>query len=220
MITIKIKLKTIFIFLYTGSMRKIFWSVMFILLFSFALSQTTFAADRFATCDACGLCPTIINGSSPTCSVDTAQIPGDWKSCVKCLYPSLNSPDPTTCKTLLINGTTNLPQYPVKVGRQYTMLGCISSGSSVGFTGEKGAPSFVQALLNVIFSFAGGLAFLYLMYGGFIILTSQADPEKLNYGRRLIYGAIAGLIITLGSVFIVNLIGSGILRIPGFSTGQ
>jgi hypothetical protein len=100
------------------------------------------------------------------------------------------------------------------------MLGCISSGSSVGFTGEKGAPSFVQALLNVIFSLAGGLAFLYLMYGGFTVLTSQADPEKLNYGRRLIYGAIAGLIITIGSVFIVNLIGSGILRIPGFSTGQ
>ena len=97
------------------------------------------------------------------------------------------------------------------------MLGCITSGSSVGFTGQTGAPTFVQALLNVLFSLAGGLAFLYLMYGAFIILTSQADPERLNYGRRLIYGAIAGLIITIGSVFAVNLIGSGILHIPGFS---
>ena len=105
---------------------------------------------------------------------------------------------------------------PIKTGRQFTMLGCIKAGTGVGFTNQKGTPSFVQALLNVIFSLVGGLAFLYLMYGGFTILTSQADPEKLNYGRRLIYGAIVGLIITLASVFIVNLIGSGILRIPGF----
>jgi len=108
-------------------------------------------------------------------------------------------------------------KYPVKTGRQFTMLGCITSGSTVGFTDKSGAPSFVQAMLNVLFTFAGGLAFLYLMYGGFIILTSQADPERLNYGRRLIYGSIIGLIFTFGSVFIVNLIGSGILKIPGFN---
>ena len=69
----------------------------------------------------------------------------------------------------------------------------------------------------MIFSLAGGLAFIYLMYGGFIILTSQADPEKLNYGKRLLYGAGVGLIITIGSVFIVNFVGSGILKIPGFT---
>jgi hypothetical protein len=116
---------------------------------------------------------------------------------------------------VLIDNTTNLAKYPVKVGRQYTLLGCITSGTSVGFQG--GAPSFVQAMLNVIFALSGGIAFLYLMYGGFIILTSQADAEQLNYGKRLVTGAIAGLIITLGSVFLVNLIGSGILKIPGFS---
>ena len=172
---------------------------------------------RYNTCDACGLCPKIVNGTTPSCTVDF--VPGDWKSCVKCLYPekypASSTPDPADCATLLIDDATNLAKTPVTVGRQYTMLGCITSGTSVGFQG--GAPSFVQAMLNVIFSLSGGIAFLYLMYGGFIYMTSQADAEQLNYGKRLITGAIVGIIITISSVFLVNLIGSGILKIPGFS---
>lgn len=181
------------------------------------LAQT--AAKRFMTCDACGLCPKIVNGKNPTCTV--TFVPGDWERCARCLYPNKfpvgKQADPKTCETLLVDDATNQPKVPVAKGRQFTMLGCISAGTNVGFTDQKGAPSFVQAMLNVVFSLSGGIAFLYLMYGGFIVLTSQADPEKLNYGRRLVYGSIVGLIFTLGSVFLVNLIGAGILRIPGFS---
>jgi len=200
-------------------MRKIFLFFIASLLFVFILLRPSFAANRYATCDACGLCPTIENGSSPTCTVD--KVPGDWKSCVKCLYPTLyplaSNPNPSTCDTLLIDAVTNLPKNQMTAGRQFTMLGCITSGTSLGFNNQTGASSFVQKLLDVIFSLAGSIAFLYLMYGGFVVLTSQADPERLNYGKRLVYGAITGLIITISSVFIVNLIGSGILRIPGFT---
>lgn len=198
-------------------MRRIISIAFIISVFLVLSSKATFAASkRYATCDACGLCPKVANGTTSSCTVDF--VPGDWKRCVKCLYPgkfpATSNPDPASCDTLLIDDATNLPKFPVKVGRQFTMLGCITSGTSVGF--KEGAPSFVQAMLNVIFTLSGGLAFLYLMYGGFIILTSQADPEKLNYGRRLITGSIVGLVFTIGSVFLVNLIGSGILHIPGF----
>lgn len=181
-----------------------------------SLKPSYAASKRYATCDACGYCPKVVNGTTSSCTA--AFVPGDWKRCVKCLYPgkypATSNPDPSSCDTVLIDETTNLPKFPVKAGRQFTMLGCITSGTGVGF--KEGAPSFVQAMLNVIFTLSGGLAFLYLMYGGFTILTSQADPEKLNYGRRLIVGSIVGLIFTIGSVFLVNLIGSGILHIPGF----
>ena len=97
------------------------------------------------------------------------------------------------------------------------MLGCITSNGSFENNQGAGASSFVQALFDfLVFRITGGLALLYLMYGAFIILTSQSDPERLNYGRRVVMGAIIGLIFALSSVFIVNIIGSGILRIPGF----
>ncbi len=201
-------------------MRKVFLPFLVLSALFLVVSSSSFAATkRYATCDACGFCPTVVNGSNPSCTAGTP--PGDWKSCVKCLYPTKfpaeSTPDPTNCDTLLVDDATNLPVYPVAVGRQFTLLGCIKTDAGVGFSSQQGAPSFVQAMLNVVFSLAGGAALLYLMYGGFIVLTSRADPERLNYGKRLIYGAVIGLLFTLGSVFLVNLIGSGILHIPGMT---
>jgi len=202
-------------------MRSVFLIIFafFLLILTPAYTYSAAAPTRYMTCDACGLCPKIVNGTKPTCTV--TFVPGDWERCARCLYPNKfpagQPADPKKCETLVIDDATNLAKIPVAKGRQFTMLGCLSAGTNVGFTDQKGAPSFVQAMLNVVFSMSGGIAFLYLMYGGYEILISQADPEKLNYGRRLVYGSIIGLIFTLSSVFLVNLIGAGILRIPGFS---
>jgi hypothetical protein len=62
----------------------------------------------------------------------------------------------------------------------------------------------------------GAIGLAYLIYGSFILLTSQAEPEKINQGKRIVYGAIIGIIITLFSIFLVNLIANGFLKIPGF----
>lgn len=171
---------------------------MIITMGTFAQSPTT-AGPRFAACDLCGYCP-----PNPA--------PQSWPSCQKCLYPDIN-PDPTAMESLRVDPETNLPPAALQ-GRQYTFLGCLKSDGGFGSAGAAG--SVVQSLLNMIFSAVGGIALLYLIYGTFIIVTSQAEPEKLNYGKRVVYGAIAGLIFTLGSVFIVKLIASGILKIPGF----
>jgi len=180
--------------------KKIFVLVLFLLLFLTSFSgRQTFAQARYAACDLCGYCP-------PNAA------PQSWKACQKCLYPNIN-PDPAAKESLKVDPETNLPASPA-AGRQYTFLGCIKSAE--GFSQDGAAGGVVQTLLNVVFSVAGGIAFLYLIYGAFIITTSQSNPERLNYGRRVVYGAITGLIFTLGSVFIVKFIASGILKIPGF----
>lgn len=183
-------------------MRKFF--IIFLILISlFFNPQPSFSQQksppRYSACDLCGYCP-----PNPP--------PQNWLSCKRCLYPNL-SDNPETKETLLINEETNLPPTPIP-GKQYTFLGCLGAGE--GFTREGAAGPLVQSILNIIFSIVGGIAFLYLLYGAFIIATSQAEPEKLNYGKRLVNGAIIGLIFTLGSVLIVNFIASGILKIPGF----
>ena len=63
---------------------------------------------------------------------------------------------------------------------------------------------------------AGGIAFLLILFGGFQILTSAGNPEKLNEGRELVSSAVAGLLLIIFSVFLLRLIGYDILRIPGF----
>lgn len=157
------------------------------------------SAPRYAACDLCGYCP-----PNPA--------PQSWPACQKCLYPGISS-DPSTMESLVIDPETNLAPSPAS-GKQYTFLGCLGGGGS--FDQEGSAGGVVQSLLNIIFSISGGIAFLYLLYGSFIIVTSQANPEKLNYGKRVVYGAIAGLLFVIGSVFIVNFIATGVLKIPGF----
>ena len=74
----------------------------------------------------------------------------------------------------------------------------------------------VQSLLSLIFSVAGGIAFLYVMYGSTIVLTSRGNIERLNYGRQLLYGSIVGLIFCFLSLFIIQFLAVQVFQIPGF----
>lgn len=180
---------------------------MFVFIFVFLLLvsivSNVFAQTRYAACDLCGYCP-----PNPA--------PQSWLSCKKCLYSTSISSDPSTKETLIVDPITNLPPSQIS-GKQYTFLGCL--GGSNSFSQEGSAGDVVQSLLNIVFAMIGGIAFLYLLYGSFVIATSQANPERLNYGKRMVYGAITGLIFTLSSVFVVKFIASGILKIPGFGEG-
>lgn len=161
-----------------------------------------FGQGRFATCDLCGYCP-----PNPP--------PSNWESCRSCLYQSTSS-DPGQQETLKIDDANNLPPTPMP-GRWYTMIGCINTNLN-SFQQQGAAGSVVQILLNLIFASAGAIALVYFIYGSFLILTSQASPERLGQGKRTIYSAIVGLIFSLASVFLVNLIASGVLKIPGFGS--
>ena len=91
-------------------------------------------------------------------------------------------------------------------GYSWTVLGCIPS-SPGGFT---------QTILKTAVTMIGGVAFLALLYGGFLLLTSSGDVRKINKGKTIVASAIVGLLMILFSVFILRTIGYEILRIPGF----
>jgi hypothetical protein len=165
-------------------------------------------ARRYATCDVCGYC---INSQNPA---DWPEPPGSWAKCRACLYENA-SEDPKSGDTLVVDPETNIPPQP-HPGRHYTVFGCIKT--NIGdFTQTGAASSLVQVLLNIIFYIAGGVALMYIIYGSILIMTSQADSERLAHGKRVVTGSIIGLVLALFSVFIVNLIASGILHLPGFS---
>lgn len=73
---------------------------------------------------------------------------------------------------------------------------------------------FVSKLLNFGIGIAGGIAFLLIIFGGFQILTSAGNPERLNEGKELISSAITGLLMIVFSVLLLQIIGVDILEIP------
>lgn len=183
-------------------MRRI---LLFLLLFLLLINVKPTYAQRYANCDLCGYC-------EPSLPAPTI-LPGNWQACRECLYPNAAS-QPDVKDTLRIDPNTNIPPTPAP-GHQFSMLGCIKTDLG-SFREEGAAQSLIQKLLDFIFAVGGALAFAYLLYGAFLILTSQADPERLNQGKKAALGAIVGLIFSLFAVFIIKILSLGILKIPGF----
>jgi hypothetical protein len=180
--------------------------ITFLLLATFFLKGDVVLATNYAECDACGLCQKKIQDQNvllPT--------PGSWKSCRDCIYPGAEG-----METLIVDPASGAPPAPA-IGRHYTSIGCINT-SLADFTQPGAAGSLATVLLNFIFRIAGGVAFLYILYGSFLILTSQSSPERLEQGKKTVLGAIVGLVFVLLSVFIVNLITGQILKIPDVIT--
>lgn len=83
-----------------------------------------------------------------------------------------------------------------------------------------GQEQFLGFILGWAIGIGGGIAFLLIVYAGFMIMTSSGNPERLKAGQELLTGAISGLVLLILSIFILNFIGVKILQIPGFGGSQ
>lgn len=75
---------------------------------------------------------------------------------------------------------------------------------------------FVEKFYGIGLSIIGMVSILYLILGGYYILTSQGAPEKLQKGREYILYSILGLLLAVFGFLFVQII-TGVLQIPGFS---
>lgn len=88
-----------------------------------------------------------------------------------------------------------------------TAIGCIpwqDENALIGF--------FLRWAIGI----GGGIAFLLILYAGFLGMTSTGNPEKIKAAQELLISAISGLVLLIFSIFILRFIGVDILRIPGF----
>jgi len=115
---------------------------------------------------------------------------------------SLSSPTPSQSPTCGSNGS----------GRN-TAIGCIP------ILGPNGQTDFLSFILKWAVGIGGGIAFLLMVYSGFMIMTATGNPERLKAGQELLTSAISGLILLVFSVFILKFIGINILQLCKFGFG-
>lgn len=65
----------------------------------------------------------------------------------------------------------------------------------------------VGRVLSYLIPLAGVILFLIIIWGGYNILMSQGNPEKLQEGRQKITAGIIGFVLLVCSFFIARLIG-------------
>jgi hypothetical protein len=88
-----------------------------------------------------------------------------------------------------------------------TAIGCIPLD-------ETGIASFI---LRWAMGIGGGMAFALIVYSGFMMMTSQGDPKRLEAGRELMTSAIMGIALLIFAVLVLYVIGVDILQIPSFN---
>jgi hypothetical protein len=76
---------------------------------------------------------------------------------------------------------------------------------------------FVSLFYSIGLGFIGGVSVIFIILGGYFILTSQGDATRLATGRSYITYAVIGLLLAIFGFVFTNIIAVDILRIPGFN---
>jgi hypothetical protein len=90
-----------------------------------------------------------------------------------------------------------------------TAIGCIPIGEP---------REFIAFVLRWAMGIGGGVAFLLILYSGFMMISSSGNPERLQAGRELLTAAISGIVLLIFSIFILRFVGIDILGISSFGT--
>ncbi|MDP2768006.1 MAG: pilin [Candidatus Methanoperedens sp.] len=90
---------------------------------------------------------------------------------------------------------------------------------SQGNCGNYSLNDFIQLAVNVsqwILGITGSLALLAFIYGGVVFLISAGNTEMVAKGKRIITGAVIGLVIVFASYTIIQFTMDALeIKIPG-----
>lgn len=89
--------------------------------------------------------------------------------------------------------------------------------TELGVCVPKDPAGFAQTYYQVGLAAIGGLSLLFIMFGGYLFLTSEGNPDRLNNGKTFIYYAIFGLLLAIFGYVFIEVIAIDILHLPGFS---
>ncbi|MEK7092645.1 MAG: hypothetical protein AAB907_03395 [Patescibacteria group bacterium] len=89
-----------------------------------------------------------------------------------------------------------------------TDLGCIPN-DPVGFVAK-----FYGIGLGII----GGVALLFIIFGGYLIMTSKGNATQIDRGKSYIVYAISGLLLAIFGYVFIQVALVDVLKIPGFGS--
>src|SRR5438552_3226679 len=89
-------------------------------------------------------------------------------------------------------------------------LGTIQTASGVS---AQDLPTLVGRIINAVLGVLGLLLLVYLLYGGFLWMTSGGEEEGVKKAKRMITNAIVGLVIIMAAVAISNFVINALVNV-------
>lgn len=85
----------------------------------------------------------------------------------------------------------------------------IESGGVININKEDlNLGEIISGILPYLFTIAGLLLLLYLLLGGFQLMTSGGDPKKMQEAKGKLTNALVGFIIVFVSYWLVQIVAS------------
>lgn len=101
-----------------------------------------------------------------------------------------------------------VPSGPCLATETQTDFGCVPN-DPIGF---------VKKFYSIGLGLIGGVSLLFIIYGGYLMMTSSGNPEQLAKGKSRILYAVVGLLLGIFGYIFVQILAGEILRIPGFGS--
>ncbi|MCE9586449.1 pilin [Candidatus Uhrbacteria bacterium] len=79
-------------------------------------------------------------------------------------------------------------------------------GSTAGIGAATPLPQIIGNIINVVLGFMGIVLLFYLLYGGFLWMTSGGDSKGVDAAKTMIRNAIIGLVIIVSSYAISSFV--------------
>ena len=77
---------------------------------------------------------------------------------------------------------------------------------TLGLTGSQSLPQLIASVIQLMLIFAGGIAVVFVVVGGYYYITAQGNEEQAEKGKNTLINAIIGIIVVILSYVIINVI--------------
>jgi len=89
----------------------------------------------------------------------------------------------------------------------FTILDNVFGDAGWGIRTHANSPTgLISAILPNAYIIAGVILFFYLVFGGFILISSAGNPDNTQKGKQTIFNALLGFLIVFGSYWILQII--------------
>lgn len=154
-------------------------------------------------------------GSGSSDSTKSSESSSTSKPSIPTAKPA-STPSSAAPKSVVPGGPTNAgnPKGTPKTGWSKFLPECATDEGQGPGHGCRDVGAFVSLFVNYAnFTFGGigMIAFLFLIYGGVLLLISAGSPEMVKKGRDAIIGAVIGILIVFSAQLLVRFVIQGMV---------
>lgn len=96
--------------------------------------------------------------------------------------------------------------YALIFGAASILAALLAADTALAADGAAQTETFIKNIVKILVGLAGIVAVIYMVFGGFLYITSSGNPEKLDQAKRTLFWAGIGLVIVIAAYAIVDIV--------------